>query len=431
MPRRLSIRVAAFASATLLSHCGGVSRSSSDGTPAACAPAYGPGWATALGTNAGSGLAIAVDAQGNVAYAGPPSFDGAGAPAFVGKLTSKGAPLFRQALNDTIEDAPGAGIGVATAADGGFFVIETATAATGGSGALVKRFAPDGAAVWSRTLTWSGNNWGGTFVASDGSGGAWIVGVELYIPTGGFTDVPNLHPFLAHLDSDGNVLWQQTLGTLDEIYPRGLAIAPNGNALIALQVNRGSLWTDEGGAPSGSFSTVVSFDAHGSLRWASTISQSQDDQLTSLATGAGGAIYVAGTSLNGNTVGAPTTTDAFLVALDTSGELQWRTSYSDSTLIGSPLIASKPCGGLTLAAGIPSDPVNAVVVIDLDPKGTEERRRFVTCPSGSCQVSPTGLAAQGADGVVLTGWFWDAFRFDSASVSTTLSEDGFFARLAD
>jgi hypothetical protein len=389
-----------------------------NGTDASsCAPRYGSAWGAALGV---LGPAVAADAQGRNAYGG---------------LTAMGAGLAesRDARGAVRWTAPVGAAGLAPAGDGGFYGTGY-TAADAGSGvvAFVTRLDGAGAVAWSLTIAASANDWAGEFVATDPAGGVWVLGSEREQLPG--PQAPLIErPFLARVDADGHVLWQETIGDLSGfLLPFGLVVEADGHALIGLRLNQGSLSVEGASYQATNGAIVARFNPDGTTSWSRSISGPEHDNLAMLAIGIDGTIYATGDTLHEL---AQTTVDVFVAALTSSGDILWRHSYSYSqgNQTDSPRLASRPCGGLVLAAST-LDTNRAVLLLDLDADGTERRRRHLagSCAAGGqCYIIPTGVVAHGADGIVLVGGFRGSFTFDSVSLRATQSDDAFVARLPD
>jgi hypothetical protein len=401
-----------------LGACKGGVEAGNGNAASACAPSYGAGWAVATGNSTASGIsAVAAGAHGDVGFAG----------AVVQDRDATGALLWNDAVSATR---------IVPIADGGFYIAGDAVGDAGLFAPSVMRLDGNGGTVWSQTVGPIAD-FGQSFLAADPAGGVWILGTQVMTPSDpGFNNPGLFGVFLARLDPNGNLMWSEMLGELGMNYARGIAVGPSGAAFVALQANGGpiSLGDLDDGGYSWPSPIVASIGRDGTVTWAQVISPmgDQNDQVTALALGVDGTVYAAGTSDLPEAIGTSLMVDAFVTALSEDGEIQWRQLYSDYPQMGGPLLATRPCGGLVLAAAT-SDPANPVVVLDLDNSGDEQRRRLLSCVGGAmCVVIPTDLIAHGGDGVVMTGRFWGApFAFDTITLGTTLSLDSFIARIAE
>jgi hypothetical protein len=383
-----------------------------------CAPQYGSVWGTALGVE-GMALAVAVDAQGRIVYGGGTA-SGAG---LTGSRDARGTIRWTGSIS---------AVSLA-AADAGFYVAGRSTSNAGNAAAaFVTLLDESGAVAWSLTIAPSTNDWAAAFVATDPAGGAWVLGTESRLLPGPNPPIQR-RPFLARIDAKGHVLWQETIGDLSGLLlPFGLVVGADGKAAVGLRLNQGSLSVGSADYRALDGAIVLRFNPDGTPIWSRSISGPEHDNLAMLTLGIDGTIYATGDTLHEG-LGQTTTEDVFVVALNSSGNILWRRSYSQGTQTDSPLIASRPCGGLVLAASTAAS-VPEVLLLDLDADGTERRRRAfgASCTAvDQCYVFPTGLVAHGADGLVLVGGFRDSFTFDSVSLTATQSDDAFVARLSD
>jgi hypothetical protein len=317
---------------------------------------------------------------------------------------------------------------IAPAADGGFYLAMTVARDAGDTALAVLRLADDGTTVWSQTVP-QVNAGVSTYLAGDPGGGVWVLGTQQMQTSGPGFNLPTfVGPFLARLDATGNVLWQEMLGQVATIYPRGLAVNPSGQAFVALDSNNGSFsfgtLPDGGTIDSGPI--VASINPDGSASWVDVISQDYYTGIYSLALASDGTVYSAGTTAPVQQIGTSYDPQAFVTALDGQGNLLWQRVYANTSSAGDPLVAARPCGGLALVAAIDQ---NGYAVIDLNVSGDEIQRRTLNC-AGQCR--PSALAPAGADGLVLTGQFWGvAFAFGTLTLQTSLSTDSFILRISE
>lgn len=119
--------------------------------------------------------------------------------------------------------------------------------------------------------------------------------------------------FLTKLDSEGEVVWQRTLGVTGSAQGAAVTIAPNGDVVVAGTVTgpfNGSLGTD-------SDMVVIGFDANGDEKFATSIRTVGDQEATAIAVGADGTMFVGGKTASGGG-------DAFIARLSATGTLQER-----------------------------------------------------------------------------------------------------------
>jgi hypothetical protein len=123
--------------------------------------------------------------------------------------------------------------------------------------------------------------------------------------------------FLTKLDSEGNVVWQRTLGVAGEAKGAAITVDAAGNVVVAGTItgpHDGSLGLD-------SDMLVARFTGAGEQTFLTTVPALGDDVATAVAIDAAGTIYVGGQSAtNGG--------DAFIGRLDASGKLQERRTFA-------------------------------------------------------------------------------------------------------
>ncbi|AXB75324.1 hypothetical protein [Novosphingobium sp. P6W] len=119
--------------------------------------------------------------------------------------------------------------------------------------------------------------------------------------------------FLTKVDSEGNVVWQRSLGAAGSAKGAAVGIAPNGEIVVAGTVS---------GAFAGSDDTqtdlvVTRFNAKGEELSSTAIRQVGNETASALTVGRDGSIYVAGRASSGGG-------DAVIVKLDAGGKLTER-----------------------------------------------------------------------------------------------------------
>src|SRR5690606_13273635 len=157
--------------------------------------------------------------------------------------------------------------------------------------------------VWAQT-----NN---NAVASDARGYTYVVGTVAgdlgSNRLGGTSDL-----FLTKLDSEGKIVWQQTLGAAARAEGAAISIAANGDIVVA-------------GTVSGSFQemstdgdmVVARFSANGDEQFSTVVRSLGADTASAVAVGDDGSVYVAGKSATGGG-------DAFIARLGSNGQVQER-----------------------------------------------------------------------------------------------------------
>ncbi len=140
----------------------------------------------------------------------------------------------------------------------------------------------------------------------------------------------------------------------------------------------------------------------------------QEDNINALVSGSDGTLYAAGSTVR-SVLGSVTTVDLFLVALAQDGTIRWRQTYLQGGDGEDPILASRPCGGLVIAAVTHNGGTSGTLLIDVDGSGQQQRIRNVS----NGYVYAGAIAAHGSDGILLVGQFREDFTFDSVRLSGT------------
>jgi len=231
------------------------------------------------------------------------------------------------------------------------------TPAFGSTDPVIVKIAPGGGkSDWVSTAAGPGFD-GAADVASDGTGGAYVVGRfhtgmrfndSLKLTSRGESD-----GFLAHYDSAGKPLTAVAIGgdLVDEL--NFVAVDAAGNLLVGGTL-RGPVDIDHDGAPDVTASVhgsmlLASFDPDGKLRWARTPSSMGQSRNGGFAFGADGTLYVSGyyqgpeMDLDGDgkaDLGASMGHEqGFLARYDADGHLTWVLSPT-GVLFGRLAVAS-------------------------------------------------------------------------------------------
>lgn len=292
-----------------------------------------PSWARQLGSGdddfaeaiaAGPEGRIAVVGQTDGGLAGPSSGETDG---FLVVLDARGVTLWERTLGTPADDVAS---GVAFAPDGSLVVAgwtggDLAGSSAGGEDAFLVAFDAQGAERWNRQFGTPEDDRLRAVAIGDG-GDIAVAGQtrgSLDGASGGGWDA-----FVRRHGADGAAsATSQFGGGLDE-YAYAVAFAPDGGLLTAGAGPSGE--DDRGAEPA----FVRSFDASGSERWSYAFGPTRRDMRYGLAVAAdGGAFVVGGTE--GDVAGEVRgVADAFLIALDTGGQLRWASQFGSDAFDG-------------------------------------------------------------------------------------------------
>lgn len=277
------------------------------------------------------------------------------------------------------------------------------------SNLTVLKHSPSGAQMWAVDIDVLPLDEIPSVCALSPSGGLYVCGQSPFVN-------PSPALFLVEIDANGTLLWMRTrLGTGNKILGSTLAIAANGDLLLAGTLGNGSVdwdgvverYTSNGalvwsrtldagvGAhdyavslrvdPSGAIlvggmteksgdrdMAVWKLASNGSTIWLRTFGGPLDDSGTAIELSPAGNVLAAGTRSTYSAAGADS--EWLLVQLDlASGELDWRRTQDDgSTLSDSTVDVARDAKGVWWIAGERVHPggSRAAVVQRIDPNGT-------------------------------------------------------------
>jgi subtilisin family serine protease len=220
------------------------------------------------------------------------------------------------------------GIGTIITDDGLLVSVDDVTIVEGDGGRL----------DWSTFLGGSSEDVG-YGIAIDGDGNAWVTGWTSSAgwTAGGFDTSYNGGPddaFVAKLSPDGQLLWSTYLGGSDSDQGQDIAIDGEGNIWIT-GISTSPGWIS-GGFDStyngGDDAFVVKLDSSGQILWSSYLGGSGDDDAYAIAVDANGDAWITGrTDSDGwvsggfNTVYQGGGYDGFVAKLSANGQLLWST----------------------------------------------------------------------------------------------------------
>ena len=117
--------------------------------------------------------------------------------------------------------------------------------------------------------------------------------------------------FLTKVDSEGQIVWQQTLGVQGEAQGAAVSLTPQGDVVVAGSVTG----PFDGSLGSNSDMLVAKFSANGEKQFATSVPSSGDDFATAVSVGADGSIYLGGKSAGTGGGGA------YVAHLDAGGKV--------------------------------------------------------------------------------------------------------------
>jgi hypothetical protein len=217
---------------------------------------------------------------------------------------------------------------------------------------IVMKYSGAGALLWQTQLGDIGDDIV-TGVATDGSSYEYAVGYTnrsvKWSFTGGRAD-----GMIAKLDSAGNVLWTQLIGTAGDDYIQAVAVDANHNVYVA-GATTGSLGGPNQG---GSDAWVAKYDPSFNRVWVAQLGGAGDQIAYGVAVDSSGNVFIAGsttTAITGSATYLGGAHDAFFAKYSSAGSLMWAsevgTSSDDSAYAialdsaGNPIVAGSTTGG--------------------------------------------------------------------------------------
>ena len=277
------------------------------------AKTYGPGVAKA----------VALDKNGDIIVVGE-----RGGDAFVARLDRDGNVKWQKTYGGSDDDEAYA---VALASNGDVIVAGyTDSFGAGGKDTWVLRLDSEGNVKWQKT--YGGKYWDEAHAVALAPNGDVIVAGWTRSFGAGKRDV-----WVLRLDANGNVKWQKTYGGSDWDVANAVAIAPNGDVIVAG-------YTDSFGA-GGRDAWVLRLDGEGNVKWQKTYGGSDWDEADAVALAPNGDVIVAGWT---DSFGAGKS-DVWVLRLDENGNVKWQKTYGGSDWDEANAVALAPNGDIIVA----------------------------------------------------------------------------------
>ena len=242
------------------------------------------------GNSYDAGLALAVDASGNVYVTGVSTAQNGLGDCVTIKYDTDGNQQWTKTY-DGPANGNDYGNSVTIDGSGNVYVTGSSAGAKSGQDYLTIKYDPSGQQLWASTYSSPGSNWDeGRSVALDGSGNVYVTGVLEYSEGKSSTDDWGTIKY----DSSGAEQWVRTYNgpasIADEAW--SIAVDPNGNSYVVGYSH---------GLTSGSDLTSIKYDTDGAQQWV----QAYDDPAHGTDTGfdialdSQGNVYAAGATGSG------------------------------------------------------------------------------------------------------------------------------------
>jgi hypothetical protein len=281
--------------------------------------------------------------------------------------------------------------------DGGY-VVAGATCSFGTAGACdvwVLKLDGWGNVQWQKT--YGGTSWDGAFAIAPTSDGGYVVAGATWSFGAGSADV-----WVLKLDGWGNVQWQKTYGGTD--WDRVVAIAPtpDGGYVVA-----GRTWS----FGAGYFDLwVLKLDGSGNVQWQKTYGGTDGDKALAIVPTSDGGYVVAGET---ESFGAGLS-DAWVLKLDGSGNVQWQKTYGGTQGDRAFAIVPTSDGGYIVAGETESfgAGLSDAWVLKLDGSGNVQWQKTY---GGTGDDATWAIAPTSDGGYVVAGWT-ESFSAGSSDV---------------
>jgi hypothetical protein len=210
-----------------------------------------------------------------------------------------------------------------------------------------------GRMLWQKTL--GGSNDDGIGVSSiiaTNDGGYILAGAT----SSNDGDVSNNHGdkdgWLVKLNSNGNIIWQKTIGGSGSENIFSMIATPDGGFLMTGQTSSNSINGDDIGNKGSNDVWVVKVNASGDIMWQKAMGGEGDDNGFLLTISPGGGYVMSGytASYHGDVSGYHGGYDAWIVKFDNSGNMIWQKALGGSELDYAYTLITTPDGGSLVGA---------------------------------------------------------------------------------
>jgi hypothetical protein len=408
---------------------------------------------------------VATDAAGNIVlggyfnaaidFGGGPLVSMGGVPGlddvFVAKLDPNGGHLWSKRFGDAKEQAAQSigvdvkgNVLVAGSMAGAMDLGGGALTSAGGTDIFIAKLDPNGGHLWSSRFGDAQDQLAQGITGDSGQNVLVTGSFHGVVDFGGgaLTSAGSTDLFIAKLDPNGGHLWSKRFGDASEQIGKAIAIDNMGNVLVTGSF---SGVVDFGGGPlasaSGTDIFIAKLDPNGAHLWSQRFGGAGDGIGEAIAIDSVGNVLVTG-SFSGvvDFGGGPLTsaggTDIFVAKFDPNGAHLWSQRFGDAadqearsiaTDGSQNVLATGVLGGAADFGGGPLASAGStdVFVVKLDPSGAYLwGKRF---GDANPQVG-TGITADGAGQVILTGYFGGSTDFGGGALMSMGSSDVFIAK---
>lgn len=323
------------------------------------------------GANVDNGIAIAVDASGNVLvtglfsstvdFGGTPLVSAGGNDIFLAKYNASGVHQWSKQFGST-----GLDVGNAVAVDGSGNVLVTGQftgtvdfgggplVSAGNTDLIVARYSSTGIHQWSKQMG-STNSDIGIGVAADGSGNVLVTGLfYLTVDFGGgpLVSAGSSDIFVAKYNSGGAHQWSKRFGSGNSDLGSAIVADGSGNVLVTGQF---SGTVDFGGGPLVGVGNgevfVAKYNSSGAHQWSQRFGGPSSEFGDGIAVDGSGSVFVTGTfastvDFGGGPLTGAGTNEIFLAKYSSSGAHQWSQRFGNTSTDDGNGVATDAAGNV-------------------------------------------------------------------------------------
>ncbi|NPA47316.1 MAG: CGP-CTERM sorting domain-containing protein [Thermococci archaeon] len=194
--------------------------------------------------------------------------------------------------------------------------------------------------------------------------------------------------WVLRLDNKGNVKWQKTYGGNNGDWANAVAIAKNGDIIVAGHTESFGVGYDD--------VWVLRLDPNGNIKWQKTYGGKKDDTVDAIAVNPNGDIVIAGSTCSFGVGDC----DLWVLRLDPNGNVKWQKTYGGNETDSAESIALTGAGDIIVAGSTSSFSAGDedVWVLKLPPNG--EFSKCKICSDSDAQIKYTNAKVSRTDAEV-------------------------------
>jgi hypothetical protein len=333
------------------------------------------------------------------------------ADAWVVKLDSSGNIQWQKCLGGSGYDSANS---IQQTTDGGYIITgmteSTDGDVSGNNGSIdawVVKLDSSGNIQWQKCLGGSGDDTADS-IQQTTDGGYIVAGATMSTDGDVSGNNGSADAWVVKLDSSGNIQWQKCLGGSDDDQANSIQQTTDGGYIVA-----GATMSTDGDVSGNNGSAdfwVVKLDSSGNIQWQKCLGGSDMDSAYSILQSTDGGCIVAGRtrSTDGDVSGNNGSSDAWVMKLDSSGNIQWQKCLGGSDVDSASSIQQTTDGGYILAGVTESNDgdvsgnngLSDFWVVELDSSGNIQWQK---CLGGSDEDYAGSIQQTTDGGYIVTG----------------------------